>query len=136
MFLAGLCVVAGTIIGCRTSNDRDDFLRALKSNIPDADRRAKIQAVFDRRGAHQDVFLTEVEGLRDRLQNAISSVEANPEESGAIPAEFNAAFLKMRDEVIGGSLELRTLMSAEEWATLSDLDATTIVSRSVTLQPR
>ena len=113
LVLAGLCVVGGAILGCRTANDREIFVKALNSQIPDVERRAEIEAVFRRRGEHQDAFLNEVEAIRDRLQNAISNVHSKPNQGSAIQADFDAAWVAMRDEVIDGSMELRRLMSAE-----------------------
>lgn len=134
LLLLSACIAMGASVGCRTTNDRDVFIEALNANVDDEERRGEIQEVFDRRNAQQDVFLQKVGVLQARLQDAIADIDTPAGDHVTLHEEFDRAWNEMRDEVINGSLELRSLMSEEEWAVMSDLDADTIVSRSVAPQ--
>lgn len=78
LLLLSICIAMGAGTGCRTTDDRQLFRDALDANIPDSDRRAQIQEVFDRRSDKLDAFLREVEVLGSKFQNAMASLGSRP----------------------------------------------------------
>ncbi|MFT7669164.1 MAG: hypothetical protein ACI8X5_001864 [Planctomycetota bacterium] len=126
-----LGVAGGAIFGCRALDYRADLASAVKSAIHEPERRSEIQGVLDARDRNQDEFLAEVVQIQLEFRDTIANVSPNPDRAAELFKGFDANYVIFRDQTIASSMQLRKMMTEEEWAAVSGADADAILSGAV-----
>lgn len=120
--------VLAALSACRSSDPRGDLRSALDDTVLKEDRRSEIAELLDARDAAQDEFALERDDILTRFRLANANFDASDDELAAILDGLDPVWEDYRDVVISNSLEMRTLLSAEEWAKIAERDVESMLA--------
>lgn len=85
--------------------------------------------LIERRGLARDGYWSERAELAGQLRHVNADYTSQPEAMAATLAQFDSSWETYRDEVIDVALEMRGLMSEDEWHAFSEVEIEALLVR-------